>query len=359
MPDLGAHRFDIHGLLHLVVDSNSPWRTAWLASRRDVLAVGRGDCPLAPDAPTLRLCYDKQLPLAGMVQLKQGVFARGNAVYDAKYRVRLESPQGGILELYTDNPAQEWISWGIQLALLAAGGTFVHAAGLERDGQVLMLASWANVGKTAIVASLVRDHGWNLLGDDLVILTADGMCYAFPKPLVIGSYHRQLYPDLFRNGPAPKAPAAMNDFLSHLAFMVKPALRRFPLLLHTARRFNPRVVEVLPSDIFGTHRLCAKAPLHRLLWIDRLSGTRTPKLIPSDADFTSRLMGSTIGEFDQRCVSICNLAMGLGMIDATDYYESWATTLHRGLKDAERGFLHLPPETDLTVLGQVIHSLID
>ncbi|MFC6823412.1 hypothetical protein [Halopelagius fulvigenes] len=58
--------------------------------------------------------------------------------------------------------------------LLSRGSGLFHASGVVRDGEATLFAGWGGVGKSDVSGELVREYGYDLLGDDLVIVSEDG-----------------------------------------------------------------------------------------------------------------------------------------------------------------------------------------
>jgi len=86
----------------------------------------------------------------------------------------------------------------MQLLWYERCNTFIHAAAVSKpDGNVILLPGPGGVGKTSLVGYLVRNHGYKVLGDDLVIIDNQANCFAFPRPFIIKEYHREDYPDVF------------------------------------------------------------------------------------------------------------------------------------------------------------------
>lgn len=68
-----------------------------------------------------------------------------------------------------------------QFKLLQKGYTLVHGAGLEKEGKGILLSGWPRTGKSAVALRLAEKDDYNILGDDMVILSQDGKIYSFPK----------------------------------------------------------------------------------------------------------------------------------------------------------------------------------
>lgn len=73
------------------------------------------------------------------------------------------------------------------------GATFLYGAGLRNpDGEGVYLFGWNNTGKSSVTFELVRDHGWEYLGDDKLVYH-DGDIY--PYGATIGVSPRTWLPD--------------------------------------------------------------------------------------------------------------------------------------------------------------------
>ncbi|RDI69604.1 hypothetical protein [Halopelagius longus] len=65
--------------------------------------------------------------------------------------------------------------------LLARGSGLLHASGVVRDGDAALFSGWSGVGKSDVSGELVREHGYDLLGDDLVLVSEDGTASPYRK----------------------------------------------------------------------------------------------------------------------------------------------------------------------------------
>jgi len=236
---------------------------------------------------------------------------------------------------------------------------FVHGAALERDGQALLFPSWGGVGKTALVAELVRSHGWGFLGDDLTLVDESGWCYAFPKAMVLYPYHRALFPEVFAAGRGPVAPAALNRVLTRAGIALKPVLRRFPSLLQFARRHNPQSVRVNPSAVFSAQRLRAGAAVRASIWLERRNDIAQPELREANGSVPARVFGSTMNEFDWWCVRLTNVAMGLGIQSLDTYVGGWREVLDRALGSRPQYVLNLPASLPVEEVPDAVRQALD
>ena len=245
--------------------------------------------------------------------------------------------------------------WGLSLALLDAGAAFVHCAGLVRAGRAVLLPSWGGVGKTAIVARLVRGNGFSLLGDDLVIVDRDGSCFPFPKPFVLYGYHRALFPEVFAAGRGPVAPPFLGAALTAAARRMKPWLRSLPAALQLARKVNPQSQPVAPSDVLGREALAEPASLARVIWLER-GGVDVAGGTIGVGDLATRILGSTSHEFDARAVALTNVLFGVGLLGFESTHGRWHHMLSTALRRVDRRTLTLPAEWSLDrVADHVAH----
>lgn len=310
--------------------------------------------------PNLRLACVPHLSLKGLRKLQTGLYTGDSVLLDRRYRVRLRPLESDGLCIESQTACPEWLIWALQLTLLRARATFVHGASVERGGRALLLPSWGGIGKTAIAARLVKDHGWKLLGDDLVILAENGECSAFLKPMVLYSYHRDVFPEIFALGKGPIAPVTLNPLLSKLAVALKPWLRPLPGLLRLARRLNPQSVRIKPSEAFGKDGLATKAHLHAVVWIDRVAGLTKPVLCAGTReDVASRIFASTLREQDPWCVRATLVACGLGIWRAQNIFRTWLDVLDSGLMRASQWTLAIPAHTPLQDVARVVEDALE
>lgn len=348
---------NIYNLVGLEIDDAFPWRKDWLSMLGDLPGM-KLEQESQPKA-RIKLIYDQALPIHEMRKIGEGIYVQKRAVFDEKYRLLLERDTDGTILLRTDNPCVEWVFWSIQLALLSIGSTFVHGAGAEKDGCATLFASWGGIGKTALVAGFINNMNWKLLGDDLVIVNADGTCCSYPKPMVLYPYHKSVFPEVFSKGKGPVAPVSLNETLSKVAIKVKPFLRLFPHLLQFARSHNPQSVRLNPSEVFGKHNIALKAKLDRIIWLDRVNGISVPELHPDDGTLVSRMMGCTIRESDPRCSEILNVAMGLGIIDSESFYSGWIRNLQSAIQSCQKHIMYLPAEMPVSEVADAVNQLLD
>lgn len=347
-------RFRIHDLVEVNVDDEFQRITETFEHLADVLQpVGK---EIDSRAAQLRLVHSRKLSSEGMREFGEGIFLADNAVFDSLYGVRLEVRRPGEITLTSEHISLEWYVAALQLALLSQQTSLVHGAALERHGRAVFFPSWGGIGKTALVSKFVRELGWKLLGDDMVILTADGTCLAYPKAFVLYPYHRAVFPDVFSNGSGPAAPVFTNNWFSRITPLAKRILRRFPAALDFARRHNPQSTRVRPSQIFGSDKIAEQAKLNAVVWLDRIVGLSETLLIPAHRSLASRVMGSTMVELDPRCLRVLNVALGCGIIDARSFYAPWLEVLSQGLKVHRRFELRLPADLHVSRVPDAVRS---
>ncbi|MEX2654691.1 MAG: hypothetical protein WD532_06630 [Acidimicrobiia bacterium] len=86
----------------------------------------------------------------------------------------------------------------LEIALSAAGGGTLRAAGVQVDGLRLGIAGWAGMGKSRIVLELLSRHGGRLLGDDLLAVTREGEIATLSCRVTVRPEHRNLLPRSLR-----------------------------------------------------------------------------------------------------------------------------------------------------------------
>ncbi len=244
--------------------------------------------------------YNKGIHLEGAYEVVSDIFINRNThqILDKKYGALISKEKDGY-KIICNQECNEWMMMILEYALLENQATFIHSAGVIKDGNAYVFPSWGGVGKTASVAKLIREEGYQLLGDDLVILTSDGTIYAFPKKFVLYAYHRELFEDAMQNKKLVKG--GLSRFVSKLIPTAKSFLRHFPFLLSWARRHNPQSKRVSPYEIFGEDKIATSGHIKKFTWLERIDIEKT-KTVEIDAyKLASKSLMITIHElFDNR-----------------------------------------------------------
>jgi len=349
---------DIHDLIVLETDESFPWLADWEGALGD-LSTFCGSLTHSGSPVRLRVKYVRRLKKDGTRQIGSGIAVDGESVFDLRYRARLSTPSPASITIETDNPCLEWLKWILQLALLRTDATLVHAAALEWDCGALIIPSWGGVGKTALSAGLLKEAGWTFLADDLVIISREGECYGFPKPLILYPYHRSLFPEEFARRKRVMTPVRWLSPMARLALIAKPLVRRSPSLLQFLRKHNPQSFAARPSQVFGESKLSLHSPIRSVVWLDRVGNAPEPALASlSSADMASRVMGATLSDFDEHCTQCISAGMGLGILHADDIYARWQRILENAFRNAAVHKLNLPQDLAITSLTLLTKDIL-
>lgn len=348
---------NIHHFLRIKIDPEFPWKQDWL---RGIDDIGKLSGNQSEDADSIfEIVYKPNLLTLSWREHGNGIYVKPTAVLDTKYGAILESPSLKQLVLTANKPCLEWFAPALQIMLLRKNAVLMHCAAVEKSGKAILFPSWGGIGKTALVAGFVKKWGWKFLGDDFIILDGSGTCYGFPKPMVIYPYHSRLFPEVFSAGQGPIAPLSLNHWLSRVAIRLKPVLRSFPRILQFARKHNPQSSRVSPSRIFGHGQLSVKARLGGVIWLDRVAGLAEPKVSDTIAPLYSRIMGSTLHEFDQRCLDVINISMGTNTIDTEAFYGAWISVLRSGISEVVQKSICLPETLPVEEVPLTVRTVLE
>jgi len=170
----GIYRYNIHGLLRLESQTPLP-ELAYFATPEPLPHV---DVQIRIDR------HGTPSPQPGAIVYSEGLsrFSFGLAVMPgAAYTEVVISPllAHSPYALYKSvlEPIVRW-------ALARRGAALVYGAAVARQGQAALIVPEEDQGKTAAVLRAAQ-AGYAFLGDDFVILTADGRVWSFPKPVTV------------------------------------------------------------------------------------------------------------------------------------------------------------------------------
>lgn len=343
--------YAIYDLVGIEVCDEYPWCDTLFLSQGVAL---EGEDRYNACRRKIHVRFEKKLPMEDVRFIGDGAYIGQDVYVDEQYGVRVEKEIDGF-NLTVTQECNEWLVIAVQLSLLAANYTLLHAAALEKDGEVLLLPSWGGVGKTATVCRFVREHGWRLLGDDLVII-GEKHVLPFLKPFVIYPYHKDLFPELFHTGENHTVKnLKISDMMSHAIPTVKRLLRPFPRVLAYLRKHNPQSMRVSPYRIFNEEQLSAGGTPKRMVWLER---STKEELQYSDIESTSlaskAVTVSSVELFAAKLESVYHMC-GCGMLTFDDVF----MRMHNIIKDtADRvpcSLLEIPTTVHITEVGEIIH----
>lgn len=303
----------------------------------------------------IHIDFVKELPMSDVRFIGDGAYIGQDIYVDEQYGVRIEK-HSDHLKLLVSQECNEWLVIAIQLSLLECGYSLLHAAALEKDGQVLLLPSWGGVGKTATVCRFVREYGWRLLGDDLVII-GDNEVRPFLKPFVIYPYHKDLFPELFQKGENHTVKnLAISNMMSHMIPGVKRALRPFPRVLAYLRKHNPQSMRVAPQKIFEESQLSQGGTPSKVVWLERSMKADiyyseiTPQALASKA-----VSVSCVELFASKLESVYHMC-GCGMLSFDDVFLRMHAIIQNISGGKTCGLLEIPTSVSITEVGEVIYQ---
>lgn len=76
----------------------------------------------------------------------------------------------------------------LRFVLVSRDHMLLHGATFELDGTGVALSARTDTGKTGTILRLLRERDAGFLSDDMVIISPDGVAYAFPKPFTISAH---------------------------------------------------------------------------------------------------------------------------------------------------------------------------
>jgi|GEM_PF-2281262 hypothetical protein len=216
-----------------------------------------------------------------MSRFHKSYFKSADVLKDPENNIVIKKKDNGF-DIFTDSSIV--INIFLQLILANQGIAFVHAAAIKKpNGGVFLLPGGGGVGKTAILGSMVKNEGFSFLGDDNILLKQDGSCLSFPRSFILKSYHRDVYPEIFkklslkqRNNPL---------LLKILKFLLKNApfynaikdfLKKKGLYAQVVNSPPiPRdyIADVPVSEIFGYNSVASEGMVEKVVFLERYSGS--------------------------------------------------------------------------------------
>lgn len=258
--------FSFHGIVGVEVEDCYPWFDTLFIN--PMLAM-QNEEEFAGCRKFIKVRYLHKLKPHMGRSIGKGILLTDSAFIDSQYGACMSWENASTIVIQTAQECNEWLLICLQIMLLSEDYCMIHGSAFTKDGRGLLVPSWSGTGKTAIVASLVREEGWQLLGDDIVIINEQGDILSFFEDLVIYAHHKDVFPELFAQGHGPVAPLALNRLLTNMVSVVKPLLRTVPALLAFARKHNPQSKRISPYKVFAAHSLAERAVITQVIWLER------------------------------------------------------------------------------------------
>lgn len=139
------------------------------------------------------------------------------------------------------------------VAQLPIGQAYIHASGIERDGQGTALLAWGGIGKTSAMLKLVTEHGFKFLSDDLGLVDESGILWRTPKRLQVYGYNLE-----------------GDDRLRSLLLDGRSVLDRASWSLRLRLRGPKKVRRRVSAEaLLGMASVARSAPLERVFYLER------------------------------------------------------------------------------------------
>jgi len=220
----------------------------------------------------------------------------------------------------------------------------------------LLMPSWGGVGKTATVCRFVRDYGWRLLGDDLIII-GEGRADSFLKPFVIYPYHKELFPEAFeaKDNHTVKN-LSVSNLMSKMIPTVKRLLRPFPRMLAYLRKHNPQSMRVPPQKLFEAEQLSGGGIPYKTVWLERITEDTLNFRTAEVSEVVSRAVTVTSNElFAEKLNAVFHLC-GCGVFDYSETFGRMYGILNETFGNTECYILEIPTSVKITEVGQIIYD---
>jgi len=341
--------FNIHDLVSMRVQAGH-------ASERSVRLVFDPFEVEALERVDLTLQYES--PAIGVHSLaSESYLFTDRHVYLNSYKLHLVREEEGYI-LASRRDLLPFVNPVIQVLLLGRRHSFVHGAAVAVDGKGVLLPGWGGTGKTSAIVSLLNQvPGASFLSDDYTIVSADGRLLSFPKAFFIYPYHHALFPHLFKGKHKPLVPPLFSGVLEKVRTVVRPTIMAFPTLENLARRITPEHMQIPARRALPNAAFAETAPLEKVLFVERYSGTGTVVgEFPMD-EVVRRLVGNWNYEQGRCAIDLLIGAGGTAVLDLEGHYHQMGEVLRTAL--AGRGLYRLrmgkmtPAETGQAIVEEV------
>lgn len=284
----------------------------------------------------------------------------------------LRTPSG--FEIFADHP-NFLINFYIQLLLLQEGIMMCHAAAaVSPKGEVVLFPGPGGVGKTTILKSLVEEMGFSILGDDIVLVAPEGICYSFPRSFVLKEYHREIYPEAIAKWTKVKPKTLLSKLryskAGHEIVQNLPG-RGFFNWLVDRMEWREQLQEAIPqpskssflaaapvADILGTDAVSDSGKLFAVCFLERARVQEFCSHPIQTNDLVNRMESIIHHEWCEQTRHISTMA-ACGMFDWNLYMTSFRKTFDHAVDPVHRQIIKIPQKATPDDLARYISQAME
>jgi hypothetical protein len=250
----------------------------------------------------------------------------------------------------------------------------VHAAGLcDGSGSTLLLPGPGGVGKTALLGSAVADHGYTVLGDDIVLLSGDRLCLSYPRSFVLKDYHRDVYPEYFRSQKKAGrerslgvvAGVIVRHIVSNMPF--SGVLRK---LLKSRGKFSALSTRTPQGDrdselicaplenVLGSGAVSSSGHLGRICFLERYDGSTLLFQRLTHDSLVHRMFAIILHEWVDSLRQFFSMG-ALEIVDASWYFSTMMDTIRLGTRGVPSWIVRIPSDCSAPALSRDFFSWLN
>ncbi len=341
----------IIGVIGISIDDNYKWKDSLISPR-----VTCSDEKIYEKCKQfIEIKYVKKVDYSKARRITGEIYGCDEFIYDNEKTIKIYFKNENTCVIESNQQVNEWFKIIVNILLLKEGYTFIHAAAVSKDNKALVLPSWGGVGKTASVSKLIR-KGYKLLGDDMNIITAEGKIYPFPKEFVLYFYHKELFPEVFKE-KGPKCGSKMNDFYEKIKPAVKKVTRCVPGVLAYARKHNPQASKVSPIEIFGEDVVSSVSDIKQIMWIERNKDENTYKKMDKE-QIAAKATAVTLNEIMGKDLQAVLIMCGFYQINIKDVFEKMYHIYEQAFSNSITGILNVSTKEDVSIVADKVQENI-
>lgn len=285
----------------------------------------------------------KSYPDISEFHLSKGV--KGNCFFNLDKRLASVKTRDGY-EIYADGP-NFLINLYIQLLIYNLGYCMIHAGGYANKNGVTLVTGPGGVGKTALLGYMVNKYDCKILGDDIVIIRNDGQCFSYPRAFVFKEYHREVYPELFKELKVARfSTYPFKRFLiDNIPFtgLLKKGLKRIGKY-HTVAEgigLDSCLATVPVKKIFGANSVLDQGAVSKVVFVERYNGSDFSCSTLEAVSMKNRMFSIIHHEWSSVLVELFELG-SLEVINLPDYFNKVEKNITELLHGCELKMLRIP-----------------
>ena len=317
------------------------------------------------------ICMLSVLPIENMPDIfteeyseaeRKEYISNNDVIYFTKNKFGLEKLDKGYA-LYLTDDGMCPLNIILQMMLVEHGISMIHASAFQKDlGGIVVMPAFAEAGKTSLLGVLAKTDQYRFLGDDVVLLSKEGECLAYPRSIVLQKYHQKIFSNLFSE---LNISHARDSIVKSTKKFIKENIpfkglikSLFPGKINTNMLNYDNHLATVPLENFvGENNIDSKGKIEKIIFLQRYNGKDIKSNLIDTDNMSVRLLSIMHLEWLNYLVIPLTYA-GFGKFNIASYYSKVNDIIEKAIAGKPCYILYIPQTLDAVDVADYVESLV-